>query len=148
MAIFLWYLIFIYRHLAISLQHQSMNKYMKDNSHIQSNRRKVYALEPASRRFTFSSSNLIALSFSLSAPCRVVIVSTSLFIRSMLESGAVSDSNIGPLPRSSHSDEMSSKEASIALTVAKLSSLTPFNWLLNVFCFKPHLMAKALSAIL
>ena len=54
---------------------------------------------------------LIVLSFSLSAPCRVAIVSTSRFIRSMLESGMIfrscstSESNIVPFPRNNHSEE-------------------------------------------
>ncbi|ABR40513.1 hypothetical protein BVU_2871 [Phocaeicola vulgatus ATCC 8482] len=107
-----------------------------------------------SKRFTFSSSNFIVLSFSLSAPCRVAIVSTSRFIRSMLVSGMIfrscstSESNIVPFPRNNHSEEISSKVDNIASIVDRLTSLVPPNCLLRVFCLMLHLIAKALSVSL
>ena len=118
---------------------------MNKISHIQSNSKKAYALGPASRRLTFSSSSFIVLSFSLSAPCRVVIVSTSLFIRSMFGSAFSSDSNIGPLSRNNHSAEISVNAFNVSFITLAEGSVSFWNIEPKTDGFMPILKQNCLS---
>ncbi len=71
--------------------------------------------------------------------CKVVIVSTSLFIRS----DSLSALNIDPVPSRSHSGDISGKAAAIPIRVFALGSTSPFICLSKVCCFSEHLIARA-----